>query len=85
MTQTINVIAAVGVDVPLHDDPKRYITDGAIVPVPDNAYYRRCLACGDLLRKDLVNDPVPEVTAQSSLPAAAKSKEKTKPEGTDGQ
>lgn len=60
MTQKINVIAMPGVEVPRHDDPKRYITDSEAMQVDDCAYYRRCIAGGDL--KLVANTQKPKAT-----------------------
>lgn len=43
------VIAAAGIQVPMEDKPREYITDSQAVDVPASAYYLRMLADGDLL------------------------------------
>lgn len=45
----LNVIAAPGLSVPMADNPRRYITDTEPVLVPDDTYYHRRLADGDLV------------------------------------
>ena len=43
------VIAAKGLNVPLEENPKRYITDSEICLITDSAYYERRVTDGDLL------------------------------------
>lgn len=43
------VIAAAGIQVPMEDKPREYITDSQAVDVPASSYYLRMLADGDLL------------------------------------
>ena len=45
----MQVIAAAGIQVPMEDKPREYITDSQAVDVPASAYYLRMLADGDLL------------------------------------
>lgn len=47
--QTYNVRARAGLEVPLDGKPRSMITADATVMVPDNAYYRRQIAAGDLI------------------------------------
>lgn len=49
MPNTLRVIAAPGLTVPCHDG-KAQITAHRAVEVPDNAYYRRRMADGDLIQ-----------------------------------
>ena len=49
MSTTLTVIAAPGLNVPREDKPTKYIDAAQPVSVPASAYYRRRLACGDLL------------------------------------
>ena len=49
MPNTLRVIAAPGLTVPCHDG-KTHITAHRAVEVPDNAYYRRRMADGDLIQ-----------------------------------
>lgn len=49
MPAMLTVIAAPGLNVPREDKPTKYIDDAQAVSVPASAYYRRRLACGDLL------------------------------------
>ena len=46
------VKAAPGLKVPREDKPRTYITDAKPVEVPENTYYLRRLAEGDLVRAD---------------------------------
>lgn len=46
--KTLTVRAAVGLSVPMEDNPRRHIGAGPVT-VPDRAYYRRLLRAGDLL------------------------------------
>ncbi|KJV26914.1 hypothetical protein VI06_16245 [Aquitalea magnusonii] len=48
----MNVIAAPGLQVPMEDQPRRYISDSESVTVEPTAYYLRQLADGDLLEAD---------------------------------
>lgn len=48
----MRVTAAPGLQVPKEGRPRAYITDAAIIDVPDSAYYRRLVACGDLVEPD---------------------------------
>lgn len=45
----MNVIAALGIQVPKEDKPREFITDAETVDVPASTYYLRLLADGDLL------------------------------------
>lgn len=50
----MRVLAAPGINVPLEDHPRQYITDTApdgesAFTVPDSAYYLRRVADGDLV------------------------------------
>ncbi|WP_338508481.1 DUF2635 domain-containing protein [Pseudomonas poae] len=45
----MEVIAAPGHRVPMDTDPYKYIEGEQSVDVPDNTYYRRRLAAGELL------------------------------------
>ena len=45
----MHVIAAPGHRVPTDEDPYTYIEGTESVDVPDNSYYRRRLAAGELL------------------------------------
>jgi len=45
---TIKVIAAPGIKVPMEDKPRSYITDEEPADVEDSAYYQRRIADGDL-------------------------------------
>ncbi len=56
MTKTMLVIAAEGLSVPRHDGRGR-ITAHRAVEVPDNAYYRRRMADGDLIRAEPARSP----------------------------
>ncbi|WP_288843461.1 DUF2635 domain-containing protein [uncultured Deefgea sp.] len=44
----MKVIAQTGIQVPMADNPRRYITDAGVVDVPDDTYYHRRIADGDL-------------------------------------
>lgn len=48
----MQVIAAAGIQVPMEDKPREYITDSQTLDVPASAYYLRMLADGDLLPAD---------------------------------
>ena len=48
----MQVIAAAGIQVPMEDKPREYITDSQPLDVPASAYYLRMLADGDLLPAD---------------------------------
>lgn len=48
----MQVIAAAGIQVPMEDKPREYITDSQALDVPASAYYLRMLADGDLLPAD---------------------------------
>lgn len=48
----MRVTAAPGLQVPREGRPRAYITDAAFIDVPDTAYYRRLVACGDLVEPD---------------------------------
>lgn len=61
---TLKVIAAAGLAVPMEDKPRSYITDAEIVTVADTSYYQRRLSDGDLLLQDYV------AVAESEQPAA---------------
>ncbi|WP_047396548.1 DUF2635 domain-containing protein [Chitinibacter sp. ZOR0017] len=45
----MNVIAAPGLEVPMEEKPRVFITDAAAVDVPETIYYQRRLLDGDLL------------------------------------
>ncbi|CAB3764117.1 hypothetical protein LMG29542_04783 [Paraburkholderia humisilvae] len=45
----MQVIARKGLRVPIETGSRRYVTDGALVDVPNTVYYRRRIAEGDLL------------------------------------
>lgn len=44
----MKVIATAGLQVPMADNPRRYITDAKVVTVADDTYYHRRIADGDL-------------------------------------
>lgn len=54
---TILVRAADGLKCPKMGSPREYITDGALVEVPDCAHYRRLLADGSLTEAPPVAQP----------------------------
>ena len=60
----INVKAAPGLQVPMEEDARKYITD--TTSVPNTAYYRRRLADGDLVRVDPA--PAPDALPESAPP-----------------
>lgn len=45
----MQVQAAPGLQVPMEDKPREYITDAVAVEVPDTAYYQRRISDGDLV------------------------------------
>lgn len=45
----MKVKAAQGLQCPMEDKPREYITDKAVVDVPDTPYYRRLLDDGSLV------------------------------------
>jgi len=45
----MNLIAAIGLKVPMEGKPHDYITDAKAVVVPDSAYYQRRITDGDLI------------------------------------
>jgi len=45
----MEVIAAPGLQCPMEDKPRSYITDAKPVTVPETAYYLRLLADGSLV------------------------------------
>lgn len=45
----MQVQAAPGLQVPMEDKPREYITDAVAVDVPDTAYYQRRINDGDLI------------------------------------
>ena len=59
MPNTLRVIAAPGLTVPCHDG-KAQITAHRAVEVPDNAYYRRRMADGDLIQTVAAPAPAPQ-------------------------
>jgi hypothetical protein len=61
----MQVIAAAGIQVPMEDKPREYITDSLAVDVPASAYYLRILADGDLLPAE------DQVSAKSSAKKGA--------------
>lgn len=65
---TLKVIAAAGLSVPMEDKPRIYITDSEAVTVADTSYYQRRLSDGDLL---LQEDVAADEPAQDPAPAAA--------------
>jgi hypothetical protein len=68
----ITVRAAPGLRVPMEGMPRRHITDGKPVAVPDSAYYRRRIADGDLL---LPASDKPAAKAATPNPAPAAKEE----------
>lgn len=63
----MKVIAAAGLQVPMADNPRRYVTDALAVDVPDDTYYHRRIADGDLelvTDGDLIVDDAVEEPAQ---------------------
>lgn len=53
----MKVIAAPGINCPMEDSPRRYITDAQAVEVPESAYYLRRIVDGDLLPADTKTKP----------------------------
>ncbi|MBG4226017.1 DUF2635 domain-containing protein [Pseudomonas aeruginosa] len=70
----MNVIAAPGLQVPLEDKPREYITDSKARSVPDRAYYHRRIAAGELL---LVGDSPAEQAEPSTSTAKPRAKART--------
>lgn len=66
---TLTVKSAAGIQVPMEDKPRSYITDSEVVEVPDSSYYQRRISDGDLL----IVDPDP------ALAPAANKKTSSKP------
>lgn len=64
---TMKVIAASGYLVPFEERAHNYITEKEAVRVPDNLYYRRLIADGDLII-------VPEMTTNSRTNSRKKGK-----------
>lgn len=46
----LKVTAAPGMRCPMEGRPREYITDSAVVEVPETAYYRRLIADGSLVK-----------------------------------
>jgi hypothetical protein len=55
--RTLLVRAADGLKCPKQGSPRDYITDSALVEVPDTAHYRRLLADGSLTEAPPVKAP----------------------------
>ncbi|HDR9026862.1 TPA: hypothetical protein QDB14_001031 [Burkholderia vietnamiensis] len=60
----MKVIARKGLRVPMESGMRRYVTDSAVVDVPNTVYYRRRIAEGDL-----IDDPKIIADAEKALPA----------------
>lgn len=71
----MRVTAAVGLQVPFEDEPRKHITHDLAQPVdvPDTSYYRRRVASGELTLVAEAAEQTAiaaEVTAGSAKPAA---------------
>ncbi|WP_233170403.1 DUF2635 domain-containing protein [Aquitalea sp. ASV15] len=64
----MKVIAAPGLQVPMENQPRRYINDSESVTVEPTAYYLRQLADGDLLDADAEQADSQDLTALEHLP-----------------
>jgi hypothetical protein len=53
----MKVIAAAGIQCPMENHPRAYITDAEEVEVPESVYYLRRLVDGDLLRVEPKTKP----------------------------
>ncbi|MDS0794698.1 hypothetical protein NUV26_21245 [Burkholderia pseudomultivorans] len=62
----MKVIARKGLRVPMESGMRRYVTDSAVVDVPNTVYYRRRIAEGDL-----IDDPKIVAAAEKAAPAPA--------------
>lgn len=65
----MKLIAAPGLQVPMADNPHRYITDGEPVDVLEDTYYYRRIADGDLL---VVDEGESQAVAEAAPPADEK-------------
>ena len=46
---TLKVRTPQGLFLPLHDNPRSYVTDAETVEVPNISYYQRAVTAGDLV------------------------------------
>ena len=73
MSALLFVIAAPGLSLPIEGQPRDYVTDSRIVPVPATPYFRKALTDNDLVEMSQADYDAQEA---GSAPAAAKAGKK---------